>query len=374
MGRKRWERNLIFSKFVKNFNNGNSESTLSVSLQDVSNDKYIKLYKIDSKLVDKETETLENSIDFIHEDEKTFGFNASVFETLNENYNDKYEYIFPEITLDKNLISDNKFGNLDLQSNYKVHNYDTNKFTNFLINDFDWNLKEIFFKSGLKSKIFFNFKNINYETRNVELYKKDTTAEMYGAFGYFTELDLEKKISNVKHSLKPKILFRFAPGSMRKQEEIDGSLLTPDDAFSLDRLDNNDNFETGLSSTVGFDYNIKKNNKEFDFSLAQVINEKENKKMSSLSSMDEKLSDVVGTSSLNLTNKSKLYYNFSVDQNYKDFNYNEIGTTVDLNPIKFDFNYLLEQKHIGDQEYFKTKIEFLRNDSGILSFETKKGI
>ena len=83
-----------------------------------------------------------------------FGFNASVFETLNENYNDKYEYIFPEITLDKNLISDNKFGNLDLQSNYKVHNYDTNKFTNFLINDFDWNLKEIFFKSGLKSKIF----------------------------------------------------------------------------------------------------------------------------------------------------------------------------------------------------------------------------
>ena len=183
--KKYWEKKVgekshFFSKFVKNFNNGNSESTLSVSLQDVSNDKYIKLYKIDSKLVDKETETLENSIDFIHEDEKTFfGFNASVFETLNENYNDKYEYIFPEITLDKNLISDNKFGNLDLQSNYKVHNYDTNKFTNFLINDFDWNLKEIFFKSGLKSKIFFNFKNINYETRNVELYKKDTTAEMW---------------------------------------------------------------------------------------------------------------------------------------------------------------------------------------------------
>ena len=134
--------------------------------------------------------------------------------------------------------------------------------------------------------------------------------------------------------------------------------LTPDDAFSLDRLDNNDNFETGLSSTVGFDYNIKKNNKEFDFSLAQVINEKENKKMSSLSSMDEKLSDVVGTSSLNLTNKSKLYYNFSVDQNYKDFNYNEIGTTVDLNPIKFDFNYLLEQKHIGDQNILKRKLNF----------------
>ena len=79
-------------------------------------------------MVDKEIEALENSIDFTHEDEKTFfGLNASVFETLNENYNDKYEYIFPEITLDRNLISDNRFGNLDLQSNYKVHNYDTDK-------------------------------------------------------------------------------------------------------------------------------------------------------------------------------------------------------------------------------------------------------
>ena len=86
---------------------------------------------------------------------------------------------------------------------------------------------------------------------------------------------------------------------MRKTREIDGSLLTPDDAFSLDRLDNIDNFETGLSSTIGFDYKFQKNNKEFDFSLAQIINEKENKKMSSLSSMDEKMSDVVGTSSLN---------------------------------------------------------------------------
>ena len=37
-----------------------------------------------------------------------FGLNASVYETLKETYNDKYEYIFPEITLDKNLFSDEK--------------------------------------------------------------------------------------------------------------------------------------------------------------------------------------------------------------------------------------------------------------------------
>ena len=52
-----------------------------------------------------------------------------------KDYNDKYEYILPEVTVDKNLLS-NKFGNLDLQSNLKFHNYDTNKLENFLVNDF----------------------------------------------------------------------------------------------------------------------------------------------------------------------------------------------------------------------------------------------
>ena len=157
---------------------------------------------------------------------------------------------------------------------------------------------------------------------------------------------------------------------MRKPED-DISRLDPDKAFDIDRLDNINHF-TSLSSTIGFDYKIKKNSKEFDFSLAQVINEKENKKMSSLSSMDEKMSDVVGNANYNLTDNSKIYYNFSLDQNYSDFNYNEVGTTIDLNPIKFDFNYLLEQKHIGDQEYFQTKIDFLKDSNGVFSFETEE--
>ena len=38
---------------------------------------------------------------------------------LKENYNDKYEYVLPEITLDKNLFSSNKFGSLDLHQTLK---------------------------------------------------------------------------------------------------------------------------------------------------------------------------------------------------------------------------------------------------------------
>ena len=68
----------------------------------------------------------------------------SVYESLKDSYEDKYEYILPEITFNKNLFYSEDLGSLSLQSKYKVHNYDTNKFTNFLVNDFDWTSNEMY--------------------------------------------------------------------------------------------------------------------------------------------------------------------------------------------------------------------------------------
>ncbi len=372
--KKPGEKSHFFLKYVKNFfGKSGSDNSLSLTVQDVSNDKYLKLYKIKSNLVDYNTNTLESSLSYTHEKDDLFlGLNASIYETLKDTYNDKYEYILPELTLDKNLFNDDKFGNLDLQTNLKIHNYDTNKLSNFFINDLNWASKNLMSKKGLKSKFLGNIKNINYEAKNIDLYKEEPTSELFGAFGYFTELELEKDQGNKKHFLTPKFFVRFSPGSMRK--ENDGSRLDPISAFSLDRIDNINNFETGLTGTLGFDYKFKNNNKDFDFSLAQIINEKENKKMSSKSSLDEKLSDLVGTASLDINDNISLNYNFAVDQNYKDLNYNEIGTSMNFNSLNIDFNFLQEKKHIGDQEYFKTKLNYNADDNAQLSFETKRNL
>ena len=171
-----------------------------------------------------------------------------MYETLKDDYEDKYEYIFPEITIDKNLLNHEKLGSLDLQTNFKAHNYDTNKFTNFLVNDFDWNSKELFFESGINTKILGNIRNINYEAKNVDLYKKDPSSEFYGSLGLLSQLNLEKIQGNAKHSLTPKMLLRFSPGSMRQEET--GSRLDPLKAFSLNRLNNLNNYETGVSGTL----------------------------------------------------------------------------------------------------------------------------
>ena len=339
----------------------------------MSNDKYLKLYKIESNLVNFNRDTLENSIDFTHEKDDLFlKINASVYETMKEGYNDKYEYILPEIIFNKNLFNNDTLGNLDLETNFKVHNYDTNRLTSFVVNDFNWSSKDIFLDSGLKTQFFGKFKNINYEAKNVDIYKDDTTNELFGAFGLATEMNLQKYNGDLKHILKPKLLLRHSPGNMRK--ETASKRLDPLKAFSLNRLVNSYNYETGTSGTLGFEYKIDGPDRDFDFSVAQVINQKENKKMNSKTGMDEKLSDLVGSASLDLKNKFSLNYNFALDQNYNDMNFSEIGATTKLGPFDLDFNYLLEQKHIGDQDYFKTKVNFNQTDKSLFSFETKRNL
>ena len=366
----------FFSKFIKTFDGKkNSVNNLELTLQELSNDKYLKLYKVKSSLIESEIDTLENSLKFTHENDNLFlGFEASAYETLKNDYNDKYEYILPDIILDKNLLSSDKYGNFDLTSNLKVHNYDTNKFTKFLINDFDWKFKDVNFSNGFNGKLMAKLKNVNYETKNVSSYKSDQTSEIFGALGYLLDLDLKKETNNLaSHFLTPKVFFRYSPDHMRKNESA--TRLNHLNLFNIDRLDAYNNFEGGVSATLGFDYKLKNSSdRNFKLSAGQVINQKNNKKMPSSSSLDTKLSDFVGNSTFNITNKINLNYNFALDQNYKDLNYNELGASFVSNQFKFDFNYLEEKEHIGNQEYLKTSLEIGKGNNGIFKAGTKRNL
>ena len=371
--KKPGQKSHFFSKFIKNFKGKNgSDNLIEINTQEVSNDKYLKLYKIDSNLIDYNIDVLENSIDYTHSNDNLFlGINSTMYETLKSSYDDKYEYILPEAFLTTNLFS-NEIGSLDLDANLKFRNYDTNKNTKFFVNDLNFKSKDILFKSGVSSKILSNFKNINYEVKNVDIYKNDFTTEVYGALGLLSELKLQKETNNSKHFLTPKFLLRYAPGSMRK--ETGGARLDTLKAFKMNKVENINNFETGLNGTIGFDYKIKSESKVFDFSVAQVINEMENKKMSSISGLDEKLSDLVGSASYKLNNNITLSYDFALDQNYNETNLDDLGITLNTDKMKLDFNYLKEDKHIGEQEYFNTKVDFSTSNNNLISFGTKRDL
>ena len=68
--------------------------------------------------------------------------------------------------------------------------------------------------------------------------------------------------------------------------------------------------ETGLSASLGIDYNIKNGSEEFDFSIAQIINEKENKNMPDKTSLNENFQILLAQYPTKLNNNFKLNYNF----------------------------------------------------------------
>ena len=368
------ERSHGFLRFVKNFRETNRSNELELNLENVSNRKYLKTYKIQSELINSNENTLENYLKFNSTGEDDFyGIETAIFKSLKKDNSEKYEYILPSASYSKNFINTDSFGNIDFTSNFKIENNDTNKTKKILINDFSWNYKDLFLENGLKSKIFSEVKNVNYEAKNIGNLKSEPTSEIFGALGYLSEIDFYKDINeNNRHLFTPKILLRYAPGIMK--QETSGGRINNLNIFSLNRTSSNDNFENGLSATLGFDYEIDNNERKFSFSGGQIINQKENKKMSSESSLNEKLSDFVGSAKFNSNDKFNFDYKFSLDQNYKDLNYNDLNTTINFNSVDLNFNYLKETKHYGQTEYFETNVSYLVDTNEKLSIKGKRNL
>ena len=375
-------RSHFFSKFNTTLiNQKNKNSSLEIITQNVSNDTYLKIYDVDGLLIDKNTSVLENSIDYFYQNKDfSLSFKPSVFEDTRKSGNLRNEYLLP-LTMEKNIISDEKYGLVDLTSNIKIRNHETNKQTNFLVNDFNWKSNVWLNKFGFENHFEGLLKTANYEAKNEDSYKNEgTNAELSSALGYFAKLGFYKNdIFNKKiHTLTPKFLLRYAPGHMRN---IEGGRLNYSNLYNLNKINEIDVIENGLSTSLGFQYKKNKldnNNNigsnEFSLSVGQVISANENMDIPSSTSLDQRFSDIVGESTYNINEKINLNYNFSLDQSYKNFNYNEIGADFIFENVKFNLNYLQEKNHIGDQEFVKTGANYMLNDYNELSFSTKRNI
>ena len=368
------ERSHFFLNFIKIFNKNERDNELKLNIENASNRKYLKTYKIKTDLVDYNKNILENYISFNSSNEENFfGIEAQALRDLKDDKDERNEYILPSVTFSKNIFANENLGSGNITSNFKIENYETNKTNRSLINDLTWDHKNFLFKNSIKSKIFSEFKNVNYEANNIKQLKSETTNELYGALGFFSELNLYKNFDeNYRHIFKPKFLLRYAPGNMKK--ETDGGRINTSNIFSLNRVSSDNNFENGLNATLGFDYEIENNQNSYSFSGGQIINQKENKKMSSESSLDEKLSDFVGSTSLNFKDKINFNYNFSLEENYKKVNYNDFQTTLNFNIFNLSLNYLKEANHYGDNEYIKTELSYNKNDNQKISLSGKRNL
>jgi LPS-assembly protein len=379
-------RSHFFSKLFYDFaKDEDYTSTLEVDLQRVSNDTYLKVHDINTKLVKADLNILKSDINYEFQNENNFlGVSASAFEDITKKDRTKYEYILPNLVFERNVFTDEKLGMVDIHSNAFTKNYNVNQTTKMLVNDFSWRSNMFTNFKGLESKFEGLFKIVNYEASddNVEGYKSEGfNAEASSALAYKAKLPLVKKnISKNKiNFLTPKLSLRYAPGHMRNIKN-DNLKLSYGNLFSINKNAQVDVIEKGVSAIYGveisnndFDGNLL-GEKNYSLSLGQIYNIEENTSLPSRSSLDQKASDLVGEAYLKLSDKLTLKNSFSVDHNFNDINYNDLQANLILGNTNFNISYLEENNHVGNSNYVKSDIKIKLNNSTQLSFDFKKNL
>ena len=377
-------RSHIFSKFNYNFlDEKNSFSDLEINLQHVSNDTYLKVHDIQTELVDNEQSILTNEIKYqFQNDREYFGLIASAFENLSVADNSKYEYVLPNIIFERNLISGEKFGILDLHTNAIGKNYKVNQTTKFLVNDLSWQSNLIVNSNGIQTGLEGLLKLVTYDAENTEDYKsEDFNAEANAALAFNMSLPMVKENSNLQkiNFLTPKLSLRFAPGHMRDIDD-DNLRLSYSNLFNLNKNSQMDVLENGLNATLGvelssLDFNNKITGDErYSLYVGQVYSLEENFDMPARSSLDQQASDIVGRSSVKLNDNFLLKNEFMLDHNLNDINYNDLNASLIMGNASFNLGFLEENNHVGSNSYVRSDIKLELNDSNNLSFDLKKNL
>jgi len=349
------------------------ESKLSINFQKTSNDTYLKVHDINSKIM--KSNTMMNSsiaMNFSKNNSK-LDINMDVYEDLSKT-EERYEFVAPNYDYKNKLSISEELGILNFQSRGYYKNYETNKKQTKLVNDFHWNSNDYISDYGIITKFEGNLKNSNYLSENTSDHKNDkNNIELTGAVSLLSSLPLEKRSENYKKTLTPKLMLRTAPSHMRNMSG-DSLKLGMSNLYSLNKLAAIDVIESGTSLVLGTDYNYKDKNdfEKFNLSVGQVFRYDDNVDMPQQSTLNEKTSELVGNVNYYLNQFSKVGYKFSLDNNYRTLNYNEISGIFKINKLVTNFEYLEENNHIGNNHYINAGLVLELNKSNSLKFKTRE--
>ena len=370
-------RNHVFAKLDFDLSQDQSyESKLSFKTQRTSNDTYFRIHDINTTLVNAENTDLENKISYnFSKNNMYLDISATVYEDLRQKTNnDKYEYILPNILYGKNFFSE-KFGSIDFKSNAIYKNYETNKYTTFLTNDVIWSPGNKITKKGFVNTLEGMIRNRNYEAKKTLDYKtKGTVNELSGVLSYKSSLPMQKKGINFSNIFTPNFMIRYAPGHMRNLSGDDLSLRYA----NLYSTNKTSEIEDGLSAILGFEFKTNQkdkdgnDNEKLSISMGQVFSDESNENIPSKSSLDQKMSDVVGEINYNFSEIGNISYKFSLDHDFNTLNYNEVSTDLNFSKVAFNLDYLEERNHVGSENYVNYGVSLNFNDNNKLNFTTKK--
>ena len=366
-------KNHFFADLASNKQN----QTLNLHLETVSNDTYLKRNNITSPIIN-DNSSLHSYIDYYSfTEDSSFDVSFEVFENLDKQKTDRYEYIFPSFSYEKYLYTDsNVNGDLTFNARGFQKNYNTSSDESVLINDLKYSSfsKNNSTIDGLMTNYNLLLRNLNSTTENSDSFKDGDDQQLLSLVELKTELPLKKEDQNSISLLSPKFSARYSPNSTKNNSNLNENI-TYDSIFSLDRIDDTA-VEGGGSLTMGVEYSLtnKEDQGHMSLSFANVLRVNENPDLPKLYGFSEKRSDFIGEFDFAPSKFFDLNYQFSLDKDLDDSNYNLIKTNIVINNFVTSFEFLEEDNYLNQDSYLTNNTKFNFDSNNSIAFGTSKNL
>ena len=361
------------SKFELN-NNFFDQSNIELSLENVTNDEYLKVYKIENDQINIDTNTLHSYLSFDTEkNDVEFYTSIEVYEDLSKDKQSRHEFIYPNYNLQKRILSE-KGNDVVLRSYGNQRKYDTNIYEGIIINDLEFNTFSKFSNKGLVSNYKVLLKNTNVDAKNSNNHKDKFEQSLSTVMQYNMEIPLKKETTEFINNFTPKVALMYSPNKS-KNLSSDNRRMDASNIYSINRIANNETVEGGASITYGtiFNKTNKETNKDsLNFEIASLLRVKENPDLSTTSTIGKKTSDIFGNLEVFPNENLSLKYNFSLDNNLNKTNYDNISTQLKINKFVTSFEYSDEKTNSLNESFTSNSSSFEIDENNSVDFNVRR--
>ena len=369
----------IFSKYQMDLNFENFiESSLNISFQKVNNDTYLKVFDtniVNTDLKPKNFDILTSDLDLNLKNQKySFNTGFTAYEDLSKQNSDRYQYVLPYYNFSSGFLNNYNFASFNFYSQGDNILKDTNSLRSRMINNLNIQSFDYFSKNGIKNNLNYYLKNTITAGKNNIEYDSSPHIKFMNIFELVSSFPLINLSDNYVNNLNPKISLRINPSDMKGYKD-ENRKINNDNIFDINRLGLIDTLESGKSLTLGVDYRKEKINdinKYFDLKLGTVLRNKSDENIPTNSSLNKKRSNYFGKITNNLNNNISFNYEFSVNHDLDQIQYNSFGTKISKNNFITKFNYIEEDGEIGSSNILENVTTFNLDEQNFFTFQTRQ--
>ena len=365
------------------------ESKLDAQIEKVTNDTYLKVFQnnlFDTPLIPENPTTMNSNLKlYLEKDDQNLTTGVELYENLGVKHSDRYQYTFPYYDFSKNLTS--QISDLSIDGYLNFYSTGTNNLSNTnnlrttVVNDFHYDSNDFISKLGFKNNFSLFLKNLNSIGKNDTLYTSDAQIDGMSTIKIDSSFPLIKSKNKIKETLTPKISLRINPGNNMDNYSSTSVNINANNVFDINRLGLTNDFEAGRSLSLGLDYKFdllennqsdKTKDKYLELKIATVIRDQNENDIPASSTINQKNSDLFGSINSQLFDNINFTYDFSLDNDMKTINSNEIETEISINNFITTFNFIEQRNEIGSTHLLSNVTEYQINKNTSLKFSTRR--